>query len=97
MVWTWFEGALQWLMCWKLGPHSDDVGKWGLVFMCVCVCVCVLCLCVCFPCSDLVSTRNLFFYLFHECEYIVTVFRHIRRRHSIPLQMVVSHHVVAGN
>jgi hypothetical protein len=28
------------------------------------------------------------------CEY--TVFRHTRRGHQIPLQMVVSHHVVAG-
>jgi len=29
-------------------------------------------------------------------EYNVTVFRHTRRGHQIPLQMVVSHHVVAG-
>jgi hypothetical protein len=29
-------------------------------------------------------------------KYIVAVFRHIKRRHQIPLQMVVSHHVVAG-
>jgi hypothetical protein len=30
-------------------------------------------------------------------EYTVAVFRHTRRGHHIPLQMVVSHHVVAGN
>jgi hypothetical protein len=27
----------------------------------------------------------------------IAVFRHIRRRHQIPSQMVVSHHVVAKN
>ena len=38
-----------------------------------------------------------FIYLFYICnEYIVTVFRHSRREHRISLQMVVSHHVVAG-
>jgi hypothetical protein len=30
-------------------------------------------------------------------EYTVAVFRHTRRGHLIPFQMVVSHHVVAGN
>jgi hypothetical protein len=30
-------------------------------------------------------------------EYTVAVFRHTRRGHQMPLQMVVSHHVVAGN
>jgi hypothetical protein len=30
-------------------------------------------------------------------EYTVAVFRRTRRGHQIPLQMVVSHHVVAGN
>jgi hypothetical protein len=35
--------------------------------------------------------------LFHVCEYTVAVFRHSRREHQIPSQMVVSHHVVAGN
>jgi hypothetical protein len=30
-------------------------------------------------------------------EYRVTVLRHTRRGHQIPLQMAVSHHVVAGN
>jgi len=34
-------------------------------------------------------------YLF-ICKYTVAVFRHTRRGHQIPLQMVVSHHVVAG-
>jgi hypothetical protein len=39
----------------------------------------------------------LFIYLFHVCEYTVTVFRHIRRKRQILLRMVVSHHVVAEN
>jgi hypothetical protein len=43
------------------------------------------------------SFLELFIYLFHVCEYTVTVFRHTRRGQQIPLQMVVSHHVVAGN
>jgi hypothetical protein len=34
-------------------------------------------------------------YSFHICDS--TVFRHTRRGHRISLQMVVSHHVVAGN
>jgi hypothetical protein len=36
-------------------------------------------------------------YLFYVYEHTVTVFRHTRRGHQIPLQMVESHHVVAGN
>jgi hypothetical protein len=35
-------------------------------------------------------------YLFIICKYTVAVFRHSRRGHQILLQMVVSHHVVAG-
>ena len=35
--------------------------------------------------------------LFYICEHTVAVFRHTRRGHQTPLQMVVSHHVVAGN
>jgi hypothetical protein len=35
--------------------------------------------------------------LFYVCEYIVALFRLPRRGHQIPLQMVVSHHVLAGN
>jgi hypothetical protein len=35
--------------------------------------------------------------LFYAYEYTVAVFRHTRRGHQIPLQMVVSHHVVAEN
>jgi hypothetical protein len=31
------------------------------------------------------------------CLYTVVVFRHTRRGHQIPLQMVVSHRMVAGN
>jgi hypothetical protein len=36
-------------------------------------------------------------YLFYLYEYTVVVFRHTRRGPQIPLQMVVSHHVVARN
>jgi hypothetical protein len=36
-------------------------------------------------------------YLFILYEYIIAVFRHIRRGHWITIQMVVSHHVGAGN
>ena len=41
----------------------------------------------------------LFIYLFiyFICVSTLTVFRHNRRGHRIPLQMVVSHHVVAVN
>jgi hypothetical protein len=38
-----------------------------------------------------------FFFFLNVCEYTVAVFRHTRRGHQISLQMVVSHHVVAGN
>ena len=38
-----------------------------------------------------------FIYLFYACEYTVFLFRHTRKGHQIPLQMVVSHHVVSGN
>jgi hypothetical protein len=37
-----------------------------------------------------------FIYLFYVYEYMIALFRHTKRRHQIPLQMVVSHHVVAG-
>jgi hypothetical protein len=37
------------------------------------------------------------FSLYHLYEYTVAVFRHSRRGHRIPLQMVVSHHVVVGS
>jgi uncharacterized membrane protein YwaF len=36
-------------------------------------------------------------YLFYVYEYTIAVFRPTRRGHQISLQMVVSHHVVAGN
>jgi hypothetical protein len=35
-------------------------------------------------------------YLFIICKHTVAVFRHTRRGRQILLQMVVSHHVVAG-
>jgi hypothetical protein len=50
-----------------------------------------------------ISQINIFFfffflkiYLFITCKYTVAVFRHTRRGRQISLQMVVSHHVVAG-
>jgi hypothetical protein len=50
--------------------------------------------------SFLFSFTFLFFflkiYLFIICKYTVAVFRHSRRGRQILLQMVVSHHVVAG-
>ena len=36
-------------------------------------------------------------YLFYLYEFTVAVFRHTIRGHQVLLQMVVSHHVVAGN
>jgi hypothetical protein len=36
-------------------------------------------------------------YLFYLYEYTIAVLRHTRRGHQIPLEMVVSHHVDAGN
>jgi hypothetical protein len=35
-------------------------------------------------------------YLFIICKYTVAIFRHSRRGRQILLQMIVSHHVVAG-
>jgi hypothetical protein len=35
-------------------------------------------------------------YLFIICKFTAAVFRHSRRGHQILLQMVVSHHVIAG-
>jgi hypothetical protein len=41
--------------------------------------------------------NDLLIYLFHVYKYTLAVFRHTRRGHQMPLQIVVSHHVVAGN
>jgi hypothetical protein len=53
-----------------------------------------------FRSSVLVCNGIFFFffkiYLFIICKYTVAVFRHSRRGRQILLQMVVSHHVVAG-
>ena len=54
------------------------------------------------PSSSSSSSSSFFFffryiYLFHVCEYTIAVFRRTRRGHQFSLQMVVSHHVVAGN
>ena len=40
--------------------------------------------------------KDVFIYLFYLYEYTVAV-RHTRREHQIPLQMVLSYHVGAGN
>jgi hypothetical protein len=45
----------------------------------------------------LLKKKDLFIYLFYVYEYTIALFRHTRRGHQIPLQIVVSHHVVAGN
>jgi hypothetical protein len=36
-------------------------------------------------------------FILNICEYTVSAFRHNRKWHPIPLQMAVSHHVVAEN
>jgi hypothetical protein len=40
---------------------------------------------------------SLFKDFFFMYEYTIALFRHTKRGHQIPLQMAVSHHVVAGN
>jgi hypothetical protein len=42
-------------------------------------------------------SKKIFIYLFYIYGYTVNVFRHTRRGHQIPSQMVVSSHVVAEN
>jgi hypothetical protein len=42
------------------------------------------------------AMADLFLLLFIICKYTVAVFRHSRKGSQISLQMVVSHHVVAG-
>jgi hypothetical protein len=44
------------------------------------------------PCSSFFFFKDLFII----CKYTVAAFRHTRRGRQISLQMVVSHHVVAG-
>jgi hypothetical protein len=48
------------------------------------------------PPTFIIFLKDVFIY-FYVCEYTVAVFRHTRRGHQIPLQMVVSYHMVAGN
>jgi hypothetical protein len=61
--------------------------------------------CVCFsetflhlsaPAKRLSKELFLIFLNFYLYDYTVAVFRHTRRRHWFPLQMIVSHHVVSG-
>jgi hypothetical protein len=49
-----------------------------------------------FQVLTIISFFFLKMYLFIICKYTVAVFRHSRRGSQILLQMVVSHHVVAG-
>jgi hypothetical protein len=44
----------------------------------------------------MIFKKYILFILYIYVEYTVAVFRHTRRGHWIPLQMVASHHVVAG-
>ena len=46
------------------------------------------------PCPSFFFFNKDLFIFIYEC--IVAVFRHTRRRHQIPSQMVVSHHMVVG-
>jgi len=46
---------------------------------------------VCRKCNSFFKKKDLFIIYKHT----VPIFRHTRRAHQIPLQMVVSHHVVA--
>ena len=77
------------------------------VYVCACVCVCV---CVCTrmrvhayrwrPEVNLWFRNNVYLLLNAThlmYEYTEAVFRHTSRGHWILLQMVVSHHMVAGN
>jgi hypothetical protein len=44
--------------------------------------------------AHLVVVLRFIYFILYECT--VAVFRHTRRGHRIPLQMVVSYHVVVG-
>jgi len=76
------------LMDWLASPSVPTVSQLLLPLLALQVCVYA-------TTPDLL----LFFkiYLFYLYEYTVAVFKHTRRGHQIPLQMVVSHHVFAGN
>jgi hypothetical protein len=52
------------------------------------------------PKSEMLTVKFYFIYLFLKIylyDYTVAIFRLSRRGDQIPLQMPVSHHVVAGN
>lgn len=49
------------------------------------------------PQVSYVAENDLGLFYINKCQFTVTVFRTTRRGHWIPFQMVVSHHVVAGN
>jgi hypothetical protein len=46
--------------------------------------------------SGSLAEPRAFRFIYFMYEYIIAVFRHTRKGRQIPLQMVVSHHVVAG-
>lgn len=48
-------------------------------------------------CDKNIEKLYFFRYLFYAYGYTVVVFRHSKRGHQIPLEMVVRHNVVAGN
>jgi hypothetical protein len=65
--------------------------------VCVCMCVPHVLGCPGRPEEGIGFLRaRFFFFRFIICKYTVAVFRHSRRGRQIFLQMVVSHHVVAG-
>jgi hypothetical protein len=97
---VWFFGVLG-IKVWSSASKIRTLKCWAISLasrVCVCVCVCV---CVLYQVyiSQIVRWQLFFFkiYLFYIYEYTVDVYRHTRSGHQIPLQMVVSHHVVAGN
>jgi hypothetical protein len=64
--------------------------EWHLISNLVFVCLFVCLFCFVLSCLRFIS-------LFNVCEYIVAPLRHTRRGRCIPLQMDLSHFVVAGN
>jgi hypothetical protein len=66
------------------------------VWMCVFYVYCVF-VCVHNSMYDYLVYSFRFIYSFYVYEYTIALFRHTRRGYQIPLQMIVSHHVVSGN
>ena len=70
--------------CWAISPAPNSilVCSWDLLWGLMLVSFCF------------VFFKDLLLIII--CKYTLAVFRHTRRGRQIPLQMVVSHHVVAG-